>query len=93
MWIFNDNGITGRAAYFTLALPAFMAVILLGRRCSLENVGRKIEIYYASWDTGYRGQGQYQSAATSPCLASYYCGLHNLAHGLHAAWVISTKRS
>ncbi|KAL9022169.1 MAG: hypothetical protein Q9185_000569 [Variospora sp. 1 TL-2023] len=56
--MFNGVGITGRAAYFTMALPIFMTVVLLGRCCSLENAGRGIRLYFASWDSDNLASGQ-----------------------------------
>ncbi|KAL9001696.1 MAG: hypothetical protein Q9188_005341 [Gyalolechia gomerana] len=56
--MFNGVGITGRAAYFTMAVPIFMTVILLGRCCSLENAGRGIKLYFASWDSDNLASGR-----------------------------------
>ncbi|KAL9027713.1 MAG: hypothetical protein Q9196_003808 [Gyalolechia fulgens] len=56
--MFNGVGITGRAAYVTMALPIFMTLILLGRCCSLENAGRGIKLYFASWDSDNLASGQ-----------------------------------
>ncbi|KAL8840777.1 MAG: hypothetical protein Q9176_003623 [Flavoplaca citrina] len=62
--MFNGVGITGRAAYFTMALPIFMTIILLGRCCSLENAGRGIRLYFATWDSSSIASGQLWQTAT-----------------------------
>ncbi|CAL8583961.1 hypothetical protein XPA_009571 [Xanthoria parietina] len=62
--MFNGVGITGRAAYFTMALPIFMTIILLGRCCSLENAGRGIKLYFATWDSDSIASGQLWQTAT-----------------------------
>lgn len=56
--MFNGVGITGRAAYFTMAAPIFMTIVLLGRCCSLENAGRGIRLYFASWDSDNLASGR-----------------------------------
>ena len=51
VWLcmFNGVGQTGRAAYFTMGLPIIMTIILLGRCVSLDNAGRGIKLYFATW--------------------------------------------
>ncbi|KAL8967337.1 MAG: hypothetical protein Q9183_002966 [Haloplaca sp. 2 TL-2023] len=56
--MFNGVGISGRAAYVTMALPIVMTIILLGRCCSLENAGRGIKLYFGSWNSRNFGSGQ-----------------------------------
>lgn len=56
--MFNGVGITGRAAYVTMAAPIFMTIILLGRCCSLPNAGRGIKMYFASWDSDNIASGR-----------------------------------
>ncbi|KAL8868936.1 MAG: hypothetical protein Q9174_004651 [Haloplaca sp. 1 TL-2023] len=56
--MFNGVGISGRAAYVTMALPIVMTIILLGRCCSLENAGRGIKLYFGSWDSNNFGSGK-----------------------------------
>ncbi|KAL8748358.1 MAG: hypothetical protein Q9184_007363 [Pyrenodesmia sp. 2 TL-2023] len=41
-----------------MAAPIFMTIILLGRCCSLENAGRGIKMYFASWDSENLATGQ-----------------------------------
>lgn len=54
----NGVGMTGRAAYVTMALPIVMTIILIGRCVSLENAGEGIKLYFATWN-GYKlGAGQ-----------------------------------
>ncbi|KAL8652460.1 MAG: hypothetical protein Q9226_004261 [Calogaya cf. arnoldii] len=62
--MFNGVGITGRAAYVTMALPIVMTIILLGRCCSLENAGRGIKLYFATWDSDSIASGQLWQTAT-----------------------------
>ena len=56
--MFNGVGISGRAAYVTMALPIVMTIILLGRCCSLENAGRGIKLYFGSWNSSNFGSGK-----------------------------------
>lgn len=59
----NGVGMTGRAVYVTMAAPIIMTIILLGRCVSLENAGRGIKLYFATWN-GYKlGDGQIWSTA------------------------------
>ncbi|KAI7105533.1 SNF-domain-containing protein [Hortaea werneckii] len=41
---------TGRAVYFTMGLPIIFTIILIGRCTSLENAGRGIKLYFATWN-------------------------------------------
>lgn len=54
----NGVGITGRAVYFTMALPIIMTIIIVGRGVSLENAGRGVKMYFASWHGDQLGRGQ-----------------------------------
>ena len=56
--MFNGVGITGRAAYVTMAAPIFMTIVLLGRCCSLPNAGRGIKMYFGSWNSDNIASGQ-----------------------------------
>lgn len=60
VWLcmFNGVGMTGRAAYFTMGLPVIMTIILIGRSVSLENAGRGIKLYFATWNGDQLGRGQ-----------------------------------
>ncbi|KAK3703474.1 hypothetical protein LTR37_014464 [Vermiconidia calcicola] len=51
VWLcmFNGVGVSGRAAYVTMGLPIVMTIILLGRCTSLENAGRGIRLYFATF--------------------------------------------
>lgn len=66
VWLCMCNGVsqTGRAAYVTMGLPTVMTIILLGRCTSLENAGRGIKLYFATWNGGQLGQGQIWQTAT-----------------------------
>lgn len=47
--MFRGVGLTGRVVYFTMGLPVVMMIILVGRGVSLENAGRGVRMYFASW--------------------------------------------
>ncbi|KAF2452336.1 putative sodium/chloride dependent neurotransmitter transporter [Lineolata rhizophorae] len=60
VWLcmFRGVGLTGRVVYFTMGLPIVMAIILIGRSCSLENAGRGVKLYFGSWDSSQLGAGK-----------------------------------
>ena len=60
----NGVGLTGRAVYVTMALPIVMTIILLGRCVSLENAGRGIKFYFATWNGDKLADGQIWQTAT-----------------------------
>lgn len=51
-------GVTGRAVYFTMALPIVMTIIILGRSVSLPNAVDGIRLYFATWNGDQLGRGQ-----------------------------------
>lgn len=38
-----------RNSYFTMGLPIIVTIILIGRSVSLENAGRGVKLYFATW--------------------------------------------
>ena len=60
----NGVGLTGRAVYVTMALPIVMTIILLGRCVSLDNAGRGIKLYFATWHSDKLADGQIWQTAT-----------------------------
>ncbi|KAI7544223.1 SNF-domain-containing protein [Hortaea werneckii] len=52
VWLCMYGGVstTGRAVYFTMGLPIIFTIILIGRCTSLENAGRGIKLYFATWN-------------------------------------------
>jgi solute carrier family 6 (neurotransmitter transporter, GABA) member 1 len=66
VWCCMVNGVsvTGRAAYVTMGLPIIMTIILVGRGASLENAGRGIRLYFASWYSDKLADGQIWQTAT-----------------------------
>ena len=44
--------------YFTMALPILFTIIILGRSVSLENAGRGIKLYFATWNGDQLARGQ-----------------------------------
>lgn len=51
-------GVTGRAVYFTMALPIVMVIIILGRSVSLDNASEGIKLYFATWYSDKLADGQ-----------------------------------
>lgn len=60
----NGVGLTGRAVYVTMALPIVMTIVLIGRCVSLENAGRGIKFYFATWNGDKLADGQIWQTAT-----------------------------
>ena len=54
----NGVGITGRAVYFTMALPLVMSIIIIGRGVSLPNAVDGIRLYFATWNGDQLARGQ-----------------------------------
>merc|ERR1711939_545345 len=52
VWLCMYGGVstTRRAVYFTMRLPIIFTIILIGRCTSLENAGRGIKLYFATWN-------------------------------------------
>ena len=55
--IFRGCGLTGRVVYFTMGLPIVITIILIGRSCSLENAGRGVKLYFATWRSDELAKG------------------------------------
>jgi len=56
--MFGGVAVTGRAVYVTMALPIVFTIIILGRSVSLENAGRGIKLYFATWNGDQLARGQ-----------------------------------
>lgn len=56
--MFGGVSVTGRAVYFTMALPTVTTFIILIRAVTLENAGRGVKLYFATWNGSQLARGQ-----------------------------------
>lgn len=60
VWLcmYGGTSTTSKAVYFTMGLPIVFTIILIGRCASLENAGRGVKLYFATWNGDQLGRGQ-----------------------------------
>ncbi|KAF2022390.1 SNF-domain-containing protein [Aaosphaeria arxii CBS 175.79] len=77
VWLcmFKGVGMLGRVVYITMGLPIVMAVILIGRGCSLDNAGRGVKLYFGEWNGDQLGRGDIWQAACGHIFFSIGVGM------------------
>jgi len=56
--MFGGVSVTGRAVYFTMAIPIVTTFIILIRAVTLDNAARGVKLYFATWNGSQLAQGQ-----------------------------------
>lgn len=56
--IFRGVALTGRVVYFTMGLPIVITLVLVGRSLSLENAGRGVRLFWATWNGEQLARGE-----------------------------------